>query len=333
MSRVLPRGTSGREFEPEPPPMGAVWTAEGATDASGRRRRTGRADPGAVRSAAGRSARRRRGIRRAAVVTVLVLLTVVFAYPFIWLVSASFKPRGEVFDNALIPKTFTLDNYAQVWQQAPVGLWLLNTAIVTVLAAVTVTISSAMVAWGFAYFRFRGRGALFALVLGSMMLPGAVTMIPTFLIWNGLGLVGTLTPLWAGNLFGSAFYIFLLRQFMLGLPRELFEAARVDGASQWAVFWRIAVPLTKPALAVVLVFEVQAVWTDLMRALIYLRDTSTFTIPRGLKSLVDAFGFGGEWHWEIIVTASVIATIPMIIIFFLGQKQIIQGVSTSGLKG
>jgi multiple sugar transport system permease protein len=120
---------------------------------------------------------------------------------------------------------------------------------------------------------------------------------------------------------------------MLGLPRELFEAARVDGASQWAVFWRIAVPLTKPALAVVLVFEVQAVWTDLMRALIYLRDTSTFTIPRGLKSLVDAFGFGGEWHWEIIVTASVIATIPMIIIFFLGQKQIIQGVSTSGLKG
>ena len=333
MSRVLPSGTSGREFEPEPPPTGVAGLAEGATDVSTRRRRAGGADAGTVRTAPGRSARRSRGIRRAGVITVLVLLTVVFAYPFIWLVSASFKPRGEVFDNALIPKTFTLDNYVQVWQQAPVGLWLLNTAIVTVLAAVTVTISSAMVAWGFAYFRFRGRGVLFALVLGSMMLPGAVTMIPTFLIWNGLGLVGTLTPLWAGNLFGSAFYIFLLRQFMLGLPRELFEAARVDGASQWAVFWRIAVPLTKPALAVVLVFEVQAVWTDLMRALIYLRDSSTFTIPRGLKSLVDAFGFGGEWHWEIIVTASVIATIPMIIIFFLGQKQIIQGVSTSGLKG
>ena len=125
-----------------------------------------------------------------------------------------------------------------------------------------------MVAWGFSYFRFRGRGALFGLVLATMMLPGAVTMIPTFLIWNSLGMVGTLTPLWAGNLFGSAFYIFLIRQFMLGLPRDLFEAARVDGASQWAVFWRIALPLTKPALAVTLVFEVQAVWTDLMRALI-----------------------------------------------------------------
>jgi multiple sugar transport system permease protein len=263
----------------------------------------------------------------------LAVLGVVFVYPFIWLVSASFKPRSEVFDNRLIPETFTLDNYIQVWQEAPLALWLLNTVIVTVLAAVTVTISSAMVAWGFAYFRFRGRGALFGLVLATMMLPGAVTMIPVFLIWNGLGQVGTLTPLWAGNLFGSAFYIFLLRQFFLGLPRDLFEAARVDGASQWGVFWRIALPLCKPALAVTLVFEVQAVWTDLMRALIYLRDTDTFTVPRGLKSLVDAFGFGGEWHWEIIVTASVITTIPMIIVFFLAQRQIIDGVASTGIKG
>ena len=263
----------------------------------------------------------------------LAVLGVVFVYPFIWLVSASFKPRTEVFDNRLIPETFTLDNYVQVWQEAPLALWLLNTVIVTVLAAVTVTLSSAMVAWGFAYFRFRGRGVLFGLVLATMMLPGAVTMIPVFLIWNGLGQVGTLTPLWAGNLFGSAFYIFLLRQFFLGLPRDLFEAARVDGASQWGVFWRIALPLCKPALAVTLVFEVQAVWTDLMRALIYLRDSDTFTVPRGLKSLVDAFGFGGEWHWEIIITASVITTIPMIIIFFVAQRQIIDGVASTGIKG
>ena len=263
----------------------------------------------------------------------LCLLGIVFVYPFVWLVSASFKPRSQVFDNRLIPETFTFDNYVQVWQEAPLALWLLNTAIVTVLAAVTVTISSAMVAWGFAYFRFRGRGFLFGLVLATMMLPGAVTMIPTFLIWNALGQVGTLTPLWAGNLFGSAFYIFLLRQFFLGLPRDLFEAARIDGASQWGVFWRIALPLTGPALAVVLVFEVQAVWTDLMKALIYLRDSDTFTIPRGLKSLVDAYGFGGEWHWEIIVTASVITTVPLIIVFFLAQKRIIDGVASTGLKG
>lgn len=279
---------------------------------------------------------RARARRRAGTVLTwiaLCLLGIVFVYPFVWLVSASFKPRSQVFDNRLIPETFTLDNYVSVWQEAPLGLWLMNTVIVTVLAAVTVTFSSAMVAWGFSYFRFRGRGALFALVLATMMLPGAVTMIPTFLIWNGLGQVGTLTPLWAGNLFGSAFYIFLLRQFFLGLPRDLFEAARIDGASQFGVFWRIALPLCKPALAVVLVFEVQAVWTDLMRALIYLRDSDTFTVPRGLKSLVDAFGFGGEWHWEIIITASVITTIPMIIVFFVAQRQIIDGVASSGLKG
>jgi multiple sugar transport system permease protein len=286
-----------------------------------------------VESARRSDRRRRTKLGRVFAWIALVLLGIVFVYPFVWLVSASFKPRGEVFDNRLIPETFTLDNYVQVWQEAPLALWLLNTVIVTVLAAVTVTLSSAMVAWGFAYFRFRGRGALFVLVLATMMLPGAVTMIPVFLIWNGLGQVGTLTPLWAGNLFGSAFYIFLLRQFFLGLPRDLFDAARVDGASQWGVFWRIALPLCKPALAVTLVFEVQAVWTDLMRALIYLRDTDTFTVPRGLKSLVDAFGFGGEWHWEIIVTASVITTIPMIIVFFIAQRQIIDGVASSGLKG
>jgi multiple sugar transport system permease protein len=204
---------------------------------------------------------------------------------------------------------------------------------VTALAAVTVTLSSAMVAWGFAYFRFRGRSALFGLVLATMMLPGAVTMIPTFLIWNALGLVGTLVPLWGQNLFASAFYVFLIRQFMLSLPRDLFDAARVDGASQWAVFWRIALPLSRPALAVTLIFEVQASWTDLMRALIYLRDETSFTVPRGLKSLVDAFGFGGEWHWEVIVTASVIATVPMIIVFFVGQRHIVHGVSAGGLKG
>jgi multiple sugar transport system permease protein len=264
---------------------------------------------------------------------VLAAITIVFIYPFVWLVSASFKPRGEVFDNKLIPETFTFDNYVAVWQEAPMALWLFNTMLVTLLATVAVTISSAMVAWGFSYFRFRGRNALFGLVLATMMLPGAVTMIPTFLIWDALGQVGNLTPLWAGNLFGSAFYIFLLRQFFLGLPRDLFEAAKIDGANQWQVFSRIALPLTKPALIVTALFEFQAAWTDLMRPLIYLRDSDKYTVPRGLKSLLDQFGFGGEWHWEIIVTASVITTVPMIILFFLGQRHFVQGIATTGSKG
>ncbi|MDP9390815.1 MAG: carbohydrate ABC transporter permease [Actinomycetota bacterium] len=263
----------------------------------------------------------------------LTAITLIFIYPFVWLVSASFKPRGQVFDNKLIPETFTLENYVAVWQEAPMALWLANTALVTVLATVTVTISSAMVAWGFSYFRFRGRNVLFGVVLATMMLPGAVTMIPVYLIWNSLGQVGTLTPLWAGNLFGSAFYIFLLRQFFLGLPRDLFDAAKLDGANNWQIFTRIALPLTKPALIVTALFEFQAAWTDLMRPLIYLRDSSDFTVPRGLKSLLDQFGFGGEWHWEIVVTASVIATLPMIVLFFLGQRHFVQGIATTGNKG
>jgi multiple sugar transport system permease protein len=280
-------------------------------------------------------ARRRRPftLGRAFVGTALTVATVVFLYPFVWLVSASFKPRAEVFDNRLVPSHFTPDNYVQVWLEAPMALWLFNTALVTVLAAVSVTISSAMVAWGFSYFQFRGRNALFGLVLATMMLPGAVTMIPTFLIWNSLGMTGTLTPLWAGNLFGSAFYIFLLRQFFLGLPRSLFEAARVDGANNWQIFWKIALPLTKPALVVTLLFEFKAAWTDLMRPLIYLRDTDTFTVPRGLKAIVDEFGFGGNFHWEIVVTASVITTVPMIVLFFLGQRHFVEGIATTGTKG
>lgn len=262
--------------------------------------------------------------------TLLGGITVLFAYPFVWLLSASFKPRGEVFDNKLIPETFTVDNYLAVWQEAPMALWLANTLLVTALATVAVTVSSAMVAWGFSYFRFPARNVLFGLVLATMMLPGAVTMIPTFLIWDALGQVGTLTPLWAGNLFGSAFYIFLLRQFFLGLPRDLFDAARIDGANQWQVFTRIALPLTKPALVVTALFEFQAAWTDLMRPLIYLRDSDTFTVPRGLKSLLDQYGFGGNWHWEIVVTASVITTVPMIVLFFVGQRHFVQGIATSG---
>jgi multiple sugar transport system permease protein len=272
-------------------------------------------------------------VRRGLVLVGLVLVTIAFIYPFVWLLSASLKPRGDVFDNKLIPDVVTFDNYLEVWRAAPMAAWLLNTLIVTVLATVTVTLSSALVAWGFAHFWFRGRNLLFGLVLASMMIPGAATMIPTYLIWDSIDLTGTLVPLWAGNLFGSAFYIFLLRQFFLGLPVELFQAAKVDGANHWQVFRHIAVPLTRPALVVVALFEFQAAWTDLLRPLIYLRDSEDFTVPRGLKSMLDQFGFGGEWHWELIVTASVITTVPMIVVFLIGQRQIIEGIATTGNKG
>ena len=266
-------------------------------------------------------------------VAVVALLAVLFTYPFVWLVSASLKPRSQVFNNEVIPNPVRPENYARVFEVAPVAQWLWNSALIGVLAAGTVTISSALVAFGFAYFRFRGRNMLFGLVLATMMLPGAVTMIPTYLIWTELRLGASQVPLWGQNLFGSAFYIFLMRQFFLGIPRELFEAARVDGVGYFGLFRHIALPLCLPAMLVVFIFEFRASWTDLLRPLIYLRDPSLFTLPRGLKAILDQFGAGGEFEWEIVLAASVISTVPLVVVFFLAQRYFIEGIATQGRKG
>ncbi|MGH3662971.1 MAG: carbohydrate ABC transporter permease, partial [Micromonosporaceae bacterium] len=271
--------------------------------------------------------------KRAPYLIALALASVVFTYPLFWLISASLRPRTEVFDSAPIPRHWAPSNYSQVFEFAPVLAWLANSVVVGLAAAAAVTISSALVAFGFAYFRFPGRNVLFGLVLATMMLPQAVTMIPVYLIWNEVGLTGTQVPLWAQNLFGSAFYIFLLRQFFLSLPRELFDAARVDGSGYPGLFWHIAYPLARPALAIVFVFEVVASWNDLLKPLIYLQDPALYTMPRGLKAVIDTFGNGGEHHWEIVMAASVIATVPMIVLFAFAQRHIIDGIATQGRKG
>lgn len=272
-------------------------------------------------------------LSRALFLAVLVAATVIFVYPFIWLVSASFKPGSEVFNNALLPSRLVPENYTELFRIAPVVNWAWNSVVVSFLAATTVTITSAMVAWGFSYFRFRFRDVLFGVLLATMMLPGAVTLIPTFLIWDAAGFNGTLVPLWAQNLFASAFYVFLLRQFFLGLPREVFEAARVDGASHPRMFLSIAVPLTLPALIVVFIFELKAAWTDLQRGLIFLHDQLSYTLPVGLKALIDSPSVGGEKQWELLAAAGVVVTIPMAIIFFLGQRYFVEGIATTGSKG
>jgi multiple sugar transport system permease protein len=266
-------------------------------------------------------------------VALLIACTIIFLTPFLWLVSASLKVRSEVFNSEWLPNPVAWENYVNVWEATNMLQWLQNSLVVGILAAAAVTVSCAAVAFGFSYFRFRGRDTLFGVVLATMMLPGAVTMIPVFLIWQRLGFLNTHVPLWAGNLFGSAFYIFLLRQFYMGLPRELFEAARIDGASYFDMWRRIALPLTRTALIVVFVFEFKASWTDLLKPLIYLRDTSLYTLPRGLKAILDQFGQGGEMQWEIVLAASVIITIPMLVIFFFGQRYFMDGIATTGLKG
>lgn len=290
------------------------------------------AAPPAARPAPPERARPRR--RRGVLFWVgLTAASVLFLYPFWWVVTASLKPRSQVFDNLLLPKSWAFENYVKIWSAAPVLTWFVNSVVVALAAALAATIASAMVAWAFAYYRFPGRNGWFALVLATMMLPTAVTMIPVYLIWNSVGLATTQVPLWAANLFGSAFYIFLLRQFFLGLPRDLFEAAKIDGVGHFGLFWRIAVPLCKPALIVTLVFELKASWSDLLKPLIYLRDVELFTLPRGLKAISDQFGQAGEQQWEIVLAGSVITTLPMILVFFFAQRYFIHGIATQGRKG
>ncbi|MEX0153404.1 carbohydrate ABC transporter permease [Microbacterium sp. LMI1-1-1.1] len=274
---------------------------------------------------------------RVVLAIVLVLFALLFLYPFAWLLAASLKPRGEVFDNALIPKTFTPGNYAEVWSQLPLLSWMFNSVAIALLAATTVAVMSSIVAFGFAYFRFPGRRLLFGLVLATMMLPGAVTMIPIYLVWKETGLLGTWVPLWGMNLFGSAFYIFLQRQFFLGVPRELFEAARLDGCSAWGLFWRIAMPLSIPSFIIVFLFEFQASWNNLQAALIYLNAGSVedFTAPLGIAYAMTKYSpsAGGQGDYQYVMVASLLVTLPMLIIFAFGQRYFVEGVATQGRKG
>jgi multiple sugar transport system permease protein len=267
----------------------------------------------------------------------LTVFTLLFMYPFAWLLAATFKPRGEVFDNRLWPKTFTPENYALVWEKLPLLDWITNSIFIALASATLVTLSSSLVAYGFAMFRFPFRKALFALVLGTMMLPGAVTLIPTYLIWQKLGFLGTTVPLWGTALFGSAFYIFLQRQFFLGLPREIFEAARMDGCGYLGQFFRIAFPLSIPSFVIVFIFEFQASWNNLQGPLIYLNfgTPEQFTVPLGISYAMTQFSptAGGQGDYQWVMTAALIVTLPMLALFGYGQKYFIEGATAGSIKG
>lgn len=268
---------------------------------------------------------------------ILLAGAVVFAYPLLWLLSASMKPRGEVFDNRLIPRTFHPQNYLEVWDQLPLLSWILNSVFIAVAGATLITLSSSLVAFGFAYFRFPGRRVLFGLVLATMMLPGAVTLVPNYLIWKYLGFLGTNVPLWGGALFGSAFYIFLMRQFYAGVPRSLFDAARVDGCGYFGLFRRIAFPLTLPSAIIVWLFEFQASWNNFTGALIYLNFGSAqdYTVPLGINYAMQRFSptAGGHGDYQYVMVAALVVTLPMLILFAFGQRHFVDGITTGSVRG
>ncbi len=292
---------------------------------------------GAVPKAKNRWYRPKSVIARVILWLLLIGFGLLFLYPLVWLLAASLKPRGEVFDNKLIPDTIIWHNYVEVFNQLPLLNWAFNSVAIAVLAAGLVVFSSSLVAFGFAYFKFPGRNILFGVVLATMMLPGAVTMVPQYLIWLQLGLVGTWVPLFGANLFGSAFYIFLQRQFFLGLPREMFEAARVDGASYFGLFRLIALPLSIPSLVIIFLFEFQASWNNLQAALIYLNSGTVegYTVPLGIAYAMTRYSptAGGHGDYQYVMVAALLVTLPMLLLFSFGQRYFIEGVATQGRKG
>lgn len=263
---------------------------------------------------------------------VLILCTILFLAPFVWLISNSLKDAAHAFDANWLPQPIQWNNYLRIFDEVPLLLMARNSIIVSALGVASVVISSSMIAYALARLRFRGRNLVFLAVLGTMMLPGAVTIVPVYLIWKQLNLVNTLGPLWLGNLFGSSFYIFMMRQFFLGIPQDIIDAARVDGASYYGIYWRIMLPLSRPALLAVAIFEFQAKWNDFMGPLIYIQNPDLRTLPLGLQQFVQHMGYG-QFRWELLFAASVLVTLPMIILFFVAQKQFIQGIATTGLKG
>lgn len=260
---------------------------------------------------------------------ILFALSALFTLPFLWLILTSLRPPDRVFDPGFFPREIHLQNYSDVFRYAEVGVWFRNSLIISVLAVISVVMSSSLIAYGFARLRFRGRNQLFGLVVATQLLPAAVTMVPSYLIWNQLGAVNTWWPLWAGNLFGSAFYIFMLRQFLISVPQELVEAARLDGASYFGIYWRVMLPLIKPSLVAVAVLEFQAKWNDFVGPLIYLNRKDLYPMALGLQSFKTEF----ETQWALLMAASVIFTIPMIALFFIFQRYFIEGIATTGSKG
>ena len=264
---------------------------------------------------------------------ILIFAAVICLFPFLWMVSTSFKETSEIYKMPpdLLPTNPTVQNYIEGWKGADFGLFFKNSLFITIIATVGTVLSSAFVAYGFARFKARFSGLLFTILLATMMLPTQVTLIPQYLMYNKLGMVNTYFPLlipsWLG---GGAFNIFLFIQFFRTLPKELDEAAKIDGANSFQIFTKIMLPAVKPVMLAVLVMSLVYNWNDFFSPLIYLNDNKKFTIAIGLQ-----FFKGSQGNVQIgqMMAMSLVALLPVLIIFAVCQKYFIQGITMSGVKG
>lgn len=292
-----------------------------------------------------------RRLSRFATYAALFAVALAYIFPLLWMVSISFKKPAEIMETpprlaprVLTPSTDasgfpasltqpdTYSAYQAVFRSESFDfpLYARNTLIVALLSLIGMVFSSAVAAYGFARIRFPGRGILFGICLATMMIPFPVIMVPTYMLFKWLGWIGTFKPLWVPAWFGSAFNIFLLRQFFMGVPRELEESAAIDGCSRWGCFWRIMLPLATPALAVVALFHCLTVWNDLVGPLIFLSHQEQFTLALGLQFLQSR---SGDTPWNQLMAASTLIVLPILVLFVIAQRTFIRGIATTGIKG
>jgi multiple sugar transport system permease protein len=261
----------------------------------------------------------------------LIPAAAIFLLPFLWMLSTSLKSDTQLFayPPIWIPNPLQWLNYPRAVTYVPFFTYLRNTLIIAIGSMIGATFSSSLVAYSLARIRWPGRHILLLLTIATLMLPYQVTIIPVFLVFKHLGWVGDFRPLILPQFFCVAYYIFLLRQFFTSIPQELSEAARIDGANELRIYWSIVMPLAKPALAVVAIFQFIRSWTDYLGPLIYLNDQNLYTLQLGL------YQYSGEHgrEWGLLMAAAVLITLPPIVIFFLTQRTFVQGVTLTGIKG
>lgn len=270
--------------------------------------------------------------KKALIYIIIGLLSITFILPFIWMLRSSLMELQQIFimPPQWIPNPVKLENYIHALTIVPFALYFKNTMIILILGMIGTLITSTLSAYSFARLRWKGRDFWFKVILTSMMLPGAVTLIPQFLGWNALGLVGSFVPLIIPAFFGGgAFNIFLLRQFYMSIPLELDEAAIVDGASFFKIYTSIILPLSRSAIIVIAIFSFMFYWNDFMGPLIYLTDESKYTLAIGLQMFQGAY----NTRWEELMAASTSIILPCVLIFIIGQKYFLEGITMSGLKG
>jgi ABC-type glycerol-3-phosphate transport system permease component len=274
----------------------------------------------------------RRVLGQAVIYLLLIAGSAVFMVPFLWMLSSSLKMRTEVFlfPPRPLPKVFQWHNYYDALTAAPFGQYFLNSIYVAATVVLGTTISSSMVGYGFARIRGWGSGVLFAIVLSTMMLPDQVTMIPVYIMFSRLGWVNTYLPLTVPHFFGSAFNIFLFRQFFRGISPELSDAAKIDGCGHGGLYSRIIMPIARPAVATVALMAFMWSWNGFLGPLIYLHSQRLYTVPLGLAMFSTYYSAQTPWHW--LMAASIVALLPLLVLFFLAQKIFVQGIVVTGIK-